>query len=142
MIGRVEAITKGHKMKAIGLFLLFAVFATAAAQDSKVNSWVNDPSRTDLQVLQKTGSIISLRIVRKSPLEIYVLGNREGTLDLNNLNLTIRRLSPKPEKALQNTWSDDHFIITEPLSKTQSTKLEIITHIKGKSETFHIDLPK
>ncbi len=101
---------------------------------------VNDPSKANLDMLNRDGKLVSIQIVPKQPLQIFVVGKEVAQFDPSELKLIVHRLSPGPKKFLESSRNGDHFIISEPLSNQEQTELEITAKTKKKSETFRFKI--
>jgi hypothetical protein len=101
---------------------------------------VNDPSRADLNMLRREGKMVSIQIIPKKPIQIYVVGREEAQFDPSKLTLVVRRLSPGPKAIIESVREGDHFILPESLSSQQHTDLEITAKTPSKSETFHFKI--
>lgn len=101
---------------------------------------VEDLSRKDPQVFGQEGRLVSIRVVVGEPTRIFVLGKEEAKLDLDNLELRVRRLQPYPAKVLQTSRSGDFFVLDEPLDLNKPTALEVTTKLKAKKETVRIKI--
>lgn len=120
-------------MKTIFALLMFSGLVSAQMS-------TDDPSRADLTALRREGRLISIQLIPKNPIKIFVVGREEAQLDLSDLKLFVRRLSPSPSKTLTATREGDHFVLNELIDPDRPTDLEIMTRSKGQSETFHFKI--
>jgi hypothetical protein len=117
------------------LFILLALSQITFAQ-----SMPNDPSHADLAALKQDGKLVSIQIVPHGPLKIFVVGREEARLDLADLKLTVRQLSPGPQRLLSTMREADHFTLSDEIYGDKPANLEVTTKTHGKSEIFHFTI--
>ncbi len=100
-----------------------------------------DPGRPENMINQE-GQLLSIRISKGDPIRIFVVGREEAQLNLSDVSLTIRRLKPYPGKILKLDRQGNFFEVKDQKLFQQSTELEISASIKGKKESFKVDLEK
>jgi len=119
----------------VGLFL-FSQLAYGQTSSSPFDS-------LDQAHLKQQGQFLTLQIKLGEPMRIFVLGREEAKMDLNELELTVRRLNPYPGKVLSVTREGDFFSVPESSELSNGGDLEIKTRVKNKNEeTFLFKLDK
>ena len=97
-------------------------------------------NRPDLGMLRQEGKLVSVGIVLGEPVKIFVIGKEEAKMDLTDLKLTVRRLQPYPAKTLAVSRSSDYFIISEPNAFEKTSRIEVTTKVKNKTETLRFKI--
>jgi hypothetical protein len=116
------------------VFILTAfIFHTALAAQATVL----EPYQSDPNVLKQEGSLVSIQLVRGSPVRFFVVGKEEAKFDPSELTLTVRRLKPYPAKMLNVERENGFYVVSEPLDRNGPTDLEVTAKLKNKSETHH-----
>src|SRR5579872_2098345 len=105
-------------MKFLLCSLLFSITANA-------QHYENDPSHADINALKQTGSLVSIQIVPKSPLKIFVVGREEAKFDLSHLKLFVRRLNQGAPQELKTLREGDHFVVSDEIKWDNPTDLEV-----------------
>lgn len=108
----------------ICLFFPFSIFAQT--QDRLAN-----PQE---EILQKEGSLISVKIVVGEPLRLYITGKEQAKINLTDLKLTVRRVLPKPRQELTLNRLESHFEIPVKLDPGQSNDFEVTAEVQKKTE--------
>ncbi|MGE0762481.1 MAG: hypothetical protein AB7N80_04310 [Bdellovibrionales bacterium] len=104
------------------------VTGTALAQDPQ-----QDPSRPDLNTLSRQGQLLNVRLSLGQPIKIFIVGKEEARIDLNELNVQIRRLNPYPAQDLVLSREGDYFVLGDQIAPDQDTRIEVRAGLKGKS---------
>ena len=107
-----------------------------------VNAQGNDMSRPDLNSLQQNGNLLSIRITPGRPIKLFVVGKEEAKVDLSQLKLTVRRLSPYPAEELAVQRTGEYYTLKSGPSTKRSQKLEVRTQLgEHLEEVFQFQLP-
>ena len=128
-------------MKTLALFLILSSFAQA---QNPAPPDVIDPSpgKARVQQLRQTGSLFSINVEPKRPVEIQIVGNEVATFDLSSLKLTVFKVSPKGGKeVLHLSQQGNRFVIQEPLDNKTPVHLEVKAKTSKKTETFKFKVP-
>ena len=109
--------------------ILFFIASVVLAQNTeKERSSNNAPS------IQQEGQFVSLRISKKQPIQIFVMGKHEASLDLSTLKLYVRRKNAKTSENMPLLQKNGYFIVDE--SFTQPTELRLRLRSKTKKMSF------
>jgi hypothetical protein len=86
--------------------------------------------------MRAEGQLVSVRLVVGEPIRIFVVGREEAKLNLSDMTLTVKRLSPYPGKILKIDQNNNYISISDPVDLKKFTDIEVTTKVKNKSETF------
>jgi hypothetical protein len=87
--------------------------------------------------LEKQGELFTIKMIVGESISFHVVGNEEAVLDLKQLQLTIRKLLPAPQRLIQFERKGDQFILTDIFENEKIKVIEVTTKVKDKKETFH-----
>jgi hypothetical protein len=118
------------------LFLLLFLYSSLLF----AQAYSDDPSRIDPNVMRASGNIVSLRLVLGEPIKLFVVGREEAKLDLSQLSLTVRRLSPYPGTNLKLNRLGDYFVLADSPELNQTTNIEVTAQVKNKIEKFQFKI--
>lgn len=98
----------------------------------------NDATRPALNTFQQEGQLVNITLVIGEPLKIYVVGRQQAEVDLESLKITVQSRNEMSTEVLPTQKSGDYFTVNKALGKFSN--LEVITKVKGTSETFKFNL--
>jgi hypothetical protein len=115
---------------------LLVLFLSLLPSALMAGPFPDDSVNVNSRLLRQDGQLVSIRIAVGEPIRIYVVGREEAKLDLKNLKLEVRRISPYPGTVLNLTREKDHYVITDKVDLDRENEIELTTKVKDKTESL------
>lgn len=132
-------------MKFLSAFFLLLCFSTLSF--AQTNEMALPPPLTPNELWRQDGQMVTVRVSRKSPIRIFVVGREEAKINPSNLRVTVRRAQPYPAKELKVDQYNNYYVVSDPAEANNITDLEITTHMNDQTgpqtvqdEVFHFNL--
>jgi hypothetical protein len=98
------------------------------------------PVEVDSQEFRQEGKLISIQIVAKPQLKLFVTGREALEVNFRDFSVRVKRLSPLPLKDISLVPRGDHFEFSQPTELRGPVELEIETKFKNQQETLKLKM--